>query len=201
MQINPKSPVDFQDYVWAAEYADGTKLLEFDPQTKRPNKFYDIRKQDLIRFGLIGLGYKMYSEVYGGFMVINRQLFEVVYKVGDKEYYLTGQPKMYNDIISYKDAEATANVTSKGAPNGKFSNRITGFNFGYKVQLDVEDVKFNFRLIYSVPYNSPAYLNFRLVANKKLDGKLVIKRNGSAVAEFEAPLEEGIGGELNWVVK
>ena len=201
MRVKPFSPVSLQDFVWAAEYSDGSTFLEFDPITGKPNKFHDIRKKDLIRFGLVGLGYKMYTEVYGGFLVINGQLIEIIYRVNGKDYYLTGQPKMYNDIIAYKDAESIARVSIKGEPSGKFTNRITGFNFGYKTQLEVEDIKFNFRVIYSIPYNIPAYLNFRVVANKKLDGKLVIKKNGKEVAEFEAPLEEGVGGELNWVVR
>jgi hypothetical protein len=43
-------------------------------------------------------------------------------------------------------------------------------------------------------------MNFRLVADEKLDGQLVILRNGQTEVKLEAPLKKGVGGEVNWIV-
>lgn len=197
-KINPYSFVE-QDYIWIGEYADGTHLSEYNIQTKVREDFYKLRRKDLIRFGLIGHGMKLYYEVLGGFFHLNGQIYELIYKVGDKEYYLTGQSHLYNDVIQYKDAEAWANFNEYSRNN--FPSRITAYNFGYKVKLEVDGVRFNVKPIISVPYKEPVFLDITLVADTDLDGKLVIKKNGSEIAEFDAPLKKGVGGRLKWSVR
>lgn len=188
------SPVK-QDFIWLAEYADGNHYSEFDFHTKQENNFYNINRSSLIRFGLIGHGMELYYEVLGGIFKLNGQMVEIIYKVDDKEYYLTGQQKMYNDIISYKDAESIFTLN----PNEAARTNITQFNFGYKVDIEIEGIKFNFKPICKIPSNEPIYINFRLVSSESLDGILIIKKNGFITKEFKAPLEKNIGGELNWI--
>lgn len=196
MNNNYISPVN-QDFIWMAEYMDGNHLSEFDLVTKIENNFYDIERDKLLRFGLIGHGIKLYYEVYGGIFKVAGQMIEVLYKVGDKEYYLTGQQAMYCDIISYKNAEATINLLSGG---GEMNSQITQFNFGYKTNLNIDGINFNFKAICMIPYMQNAYMNLWLVADRELDGQVVIKRNGKIVQEIEAPLHNNVGGEVNWLI-
>lgn len=193
---NFNSPVE-QDFIWLAEYADGTHLAEFDLQTTQENSFYEIKRNDIIRFGLIGHGMKLYYEVFGGFFKLAGQMVEIIYKVGDKEYYLTGQQQGYNDIITYKHAASSLDLLRGSKPNVV----INQFNFGYKTTMQIDDVTFNFKAICSIPFDEPVFMNFRLVADRELDGYIAIKKNGRIIEELKAPLAVGIGGELNWVVK
>lgn len=190
------SPVE-QDFVWLAEYIDGTHLCEYDLITKKDNHFYDIQKSKLLRFGLIGHGIKLYFETYGGIFKVAGQMVEVLYKIGNKEYYLTGQQNMYNDIISYKHAESIINLLNV---SGNAKSNITQYNFGYKTSINIEGINFSFKAICMVPFNQPAYMNFWLVADKELDGSLIIKKNGRVVEEIKAPLVNDIGGEVNWII-
>lgn len=203
MKIKPYSPLTQQEFAWAAEYSDGSMLLEYDPDTKQPNNFKMIRRKDLIRFGMVGLGYKVYIENYGGFFVINGQMFEFLYRVDGKDYYLTGQPRLYSDVIHYKNGESTARMTRREISyNERYANQTTQFNFGYKTLLDISGVTFNFRVLYGIPmYGDPAYFNFWLVADSDLNGRFVIKKNGVEVSHLEFPLEVGFGTENNWVVR
>lgn len=189
------SPVS-QDFIWLAEYFDGSYYSEFDFSTKQENNFYNIQKDKLIRFGLIGCGMELYYEAIGGVFKLNGQMIEVIYEVDGKEYYLTGQQKYYNDIISYKDAESLLTLD----PNKDVQTNITQFNFGYKVELEIDDIQFNLKSICKIPFNEPVHFNFRLVSNKDLNGFLIIKRNGFVTDKFHAPLQEGISGELNWIL-
>ncbi|GAA4881704.1 hypothetical protein GCM10023310_72160 [Paenibacillus vulneris] len=197
LNIFQNSPVENQDFIWIAAYADGTFLSEYNYDTKAENSFYFIDRSQLLRFGLIGYGMNMYYEVFGGVYKIAGQMIEIFYRVNDKEYALTGQQMMYNDIITYKNAEATFDLMNR---NGAATSTITQYNFGYKQNILIDDVQFGFKTICSVPYGQPVYLNVRLVANQDMNGVLCIKKNGVYVAEIDAPLQENIHSELNWQV-
>lgn len=191
--------VSGQDFIWYGEYSDGSIISEYDYKTRTRKSFYDIKKDSLIRFGMVGHGMHFYYELFGGVFKLNGQPIDVIYKCGSEEYNLTGNPIMYNDIITYKNAESTAMFT-RNEP-GKIVNRITQYNFGYKSKILVKGVQFHFKCICSIPYNNPVYMHFRLVADKNLDGKLVIRKNGIVMDEFNAPLKKDVGGELNWIVR
>lgn len=201
-----QSPTDKLHFIWIGEYSDGTHLAEyeFDNSTKK-NDFYSIRKADLIRFGLVGCDHRMYFEVPGGVFKLAGRMIEVIYKEDDREYYLTGQPKSYNDIITYKDAESivrpifSINGTSQEPQGGNVSSQILAYNFGYKTELVFDGIRFNFQAICTLPIlvGNP-YINFKLVADREVKGQLAIKRNGKIVTEIEAPLQEKHSGEINW---
>lgn len=191
--------VSGQDFLWYGEYSDGSMIAEYDLNTNKRVSFYDIEKDSLIRFGMVGHGMHLYYEVFGGVFKLNGQPVEVIYKISSEEYNLTGNPTMYNDIITYKNAESTA-VFKRKEP-GRIINRVTQYNFGYKANLLVKGVNFHFKAICSIPYNRPVYMHFRLTADKDLDGKLIIRKNGLVIDEFNAPLKKDVGGELNWIVR
>ncbi|ALA07179.1 hypothetical protein SECTIM467_49 [Brevibacillus phage SecTim467] len=191
-ECNGVSPVA-QDFIWLGEYFDGTCLAEFDLQTKKENSFYHIKRDKLIRFGLIGHGLKLFFESDGVFN-LNGTGIEVVYKYGDKEYPLTGHSGQYSDIISYKDAESTVNLAGGGVAN----TTINQYNFGYKTVLKMDGTTFQFKALCKVPYGHPMFMHFWLVADKKLNGVLQIKKNNRIVEELQAPLRKGVGGEVKF---
>jgi hypothetical protein len=193
---NTQSPVN-QGYVWVAEYFDGTHLSEFNFETREENSFHAIKPDQLLRFGLVGCGMNLYYEVFGGVFKLAGQMIELVYKTDKKEYHLTGQQKMYNDIITYKDAQMFISLDGRTHTGPT----ITQYSFGYKEQLSIDDVEFKLKALCKVPIGGLVYLTIRLVANKALKGKLLIKKNGRIVEEIEAPLKPGVGGETNWEVK
>lgn len=192
-KIDGRSPVA-QDFIWLAEYYDGTHLAEFDFQTKEENSFYEIQRNKLIRFGLIGHRMKLFFEVDGIFN-LNGKTLGLIYRTKEKDYYLTGHYGKYKDIITYKDAE------SSFLPNGGVTSpRINQYNFGYKAEITIDDVTFNVKPIIKIPFNQPVYLNLWLVANKKLNGELVIKYGNRESKVIKAPLKKGVGGEINWII-
>lgn len=188
----PLSPVG-QDFIWLADYADGTHLSEYDFVTKKENSFYAIDKSKLIRFGLVGQNQRLYFD-YDGIFYLNGVAVEAAY-VADQEYVLTGHMGKYQDIIQYKDAESVVNLMGGGV-----RSQVTQYNFGYKTVLSYGDVVLNFQSICHVPSRQPVYFTFRLVANQNLNGTFAIKRNNRIVQEIPAPLTKGVGGEANWVV-
>lgn len=193
-----QSPVESQDFIWVADYSNNTFLSEFNLDSKKENSFYDIDKNNLIRFGLIGHGMNLYYEILGGTFKIAGQMLEFIYIVNGKEYYLTGQQQMYNDIIQFKNAESIFDPSGK---NGSIGSTITQYNFGYKQNLNIHNINFNFKAICSIPYGKHVYMNLRLVADQDLNGILCIKKNGIVVTEIEAPLQEKVAGELNWIIQ
>lgn len=191
-----QSPVK-QDMIWCAEYADRTSLCEFDYTDHKENSFYDINKDNLIRFGLIGFGYKMYFEVSGGVFYLLNQTVEFDYVDKGKIYPLTNRQSIYNDIITYKDAEFIFDPKGR---RGGYSN-IFQYNFGYKNKLKLNGVDFNFQSICQIPRNQKIRFEIKLSSNQDLDGQLKIKRNGRVVESITAPLKTNKGGVVNWVMK
>lgn len=194
MQYIPDTSPVTQDFVWFGEYADGQIISEFDFKTKQENSFYSIQREKLIRFGLVGCGMRLYYEVPGGVFVINGHTFHFNYMDGSKYIPLSGGQKMYKDIITFKDAEAS--ISTKGT-----SSSILQYNFGYKETIVFLGTTFNFRAICKIPFGEPAFFEFRLVANKDLNGSFVITKNNKEVLDISAPLTKEVGGELNYVIK
>jgi hypothetical protein len=191
---NGRSPVA-QDFIWLSECYDGTHLAEFDFSTKAENDFYMIQRDKLLRFGLIGCGNKLFFERDGVFYLNGRAL-DIIYRTKDKEYFLTGHFGKYTaDIITYKDAESAFHPQE-----GLMPSRITQYNFGYKAEVEVDGVKFNIKPIVKIPCNQPVLLNLRLVANRKLDGEIVIRVNNREAQVIKAPLKRDVSGEINWIV-
>lgn len=195
-----KCPVSEQDFMWLATYNNDTFLSEYSLDNQQQNSFYDINKEKLIRFGLVGMGMQMYFEVYGGAFNIAGHRIEIIYrdKETGKEHYLTDQPLVvYNSIIQYKNAEMDFNPAHN---SGTSESTITQFNFGYQQLLNIDDVNFNFKVICGVPYGKNIYLNIRLVSDKNMDGEIIIKKDGNQQFVLDAPLTEKLGGEVNWEV-
>ena len=197
-KVHPYSFSQEQDFMWVAEYLDGSLFFEFDKETKEMNDFRSINKDQLLRFGLVGHGYRFWYDIPSGIIHLNDRMIEVIYKTNDEEYMLTSQPYIYNDLIQYKEAYSTFNPSSRYYNT---TSAVMSYNFGYKSKLNIKGVNFNFKAICTIPFGKPVFINFRLVSDKDLNGRLIIKNNGLKVYEYEAPLKANKGGELNWVVR
>ncbi|MGG0757184.1 hypothetical protein [Brevibacillus laterosporus] len=192
---NAMSPTS-QNFVWVSEYYDGTHLAEFDFETKEENSFYDIKIDQLNRFGIVGNGSKIFFESNGLFNVKGKG-YSLSYVVDDIEYQLTGDLEKIKDIITFKDAEATGDLLG----SGKISTSIVQYSVGYSVVKKVNNVKFTLRMLVKVPNNGQMYFNIALMANKNLQGKLVLMRaNDRKEFEINAPLKKGIMGEINHLI-
>lgn len=184
-----------QDFMWVADYADGSHLAEFE--NNKESSFYAINKNNLIYFGIVGCGHKMYFDVMSGTFEISGRKIELEYiDENDNIYKITGSNVLYNDILQFKEAESNFNPTD--IYNRKVNTNILQFNFGYKQKLNFENTNINAKIICKIPYNSPVYLEITLTSSKQLNGKLIIKRNGNIIDAINAPLHEGMKGTINW---
>jgi len=194
-----RSPVP-QSFIWVADYYDNTYLSEFDLNTKEPKSFYDINRNKLVQFGLIGEGSQVYFDVANGTFNINGHRITISYATENFEYPLTGRAVLYNDVITFKEAVSDADIFTRSS-DGRFSHFISSFNVGYKKQMELEDVDINFQAILTVPLNAPSYMQIKICSNKDLDGELIIRLNGLISEKIHAPLKENMAGMINWEIK
>lgn len=194
------SPVkEGQNFIWVADYMDGTYLSEYNFETRVQNNYYQIDKTKLIRFGLIGMGSQIYFDVANGIFNINKNRIQISYIANEVEYPLTGRTFLYNDITQYKDAIGDGKLLSKTA-SGRIKNHIESHVIGYKKAMDLADVNINFKNLLHIPQNKniPPYLEIKISVDKDLDGELVIRVNGLVANKIHAPLIKNRAGVYNW---
>ncbi|MDH6671986.1 hypothetical protein ACXFAU_10825 [Paenibacillus glucanolyticus] len=195
------SPVQNQSFIWIADYYDKSYSSEFDFETKKSNSFYDIDRDKLIRFGLIGEGSQVFFDVANGVFNINGHRIMISYATENSEYPLTGRTFLYNDIITYKDAVSDADLFTRKAVNGRFNHTITSYNIGYKKRMELEEVIICFQNILTIPFNEALYLQIKLSANQDLSGSLIIRRDGLITDRIPAPLIKDMAGIIHWEIK
>lgn len=190
IKINPYSFVN-RDFLWVCEYFNGDLFPEYDFKTYKKNDFYDINKNQTIRFGYLGHGYHFYFDTYSGIFHLLGNDISFYYKTEGRLIPLTNNKQMYNDLISYKTVYSDA-----------FNNNcnIEKYSFGYKTQLINNDIKFNFKPIMHLPNGEKAYFTVWLVSNYDLDGELCIYLNSLPYQSINAPLKANHGGELRWII-
>ncbi len=193
-QVKPYAFVN-REFMWVAEYLDGTLSFEFDEKTLLQNDFYKINKGKLLRYGYVGSGCKIYFDTPTGVFFIGENTYSFEYHTEGQIYSLTHQDILYNDIIQYKNVHADASFTY--AISQSF---IDQYNLGYKSKFKQGNVAFNFKPILHIPLNKPSYFTIWLASDNDLNGRIVVKKSGLKCAEFECPLEAKRGGELAWFV-
>ncbi len=193
--IKPYAFVD-REFMWVAEYLDGTLFFEFDQNTKQQNDFYQINKNKLLRYGYIGSGCRIYFDTPVGVFYINGNSYSFEYHTDNHVYNLTQQDIFYNNIIQYKNVHVNASFTDTIC-----KNYIDQYNLGYKIIFKQNDIEFYFKPILHIPLNQPAYFTIWLVSDKDLNGRIAIKKNNIKCGEYECLLEAKRGGELTWIVE
>lgn len=193
--INPYSLVS-RDFFWVAEYLDGHVLQEYDLKNNKYNLFDNIQKDQVLRFGYLGHGYRFYFDVPTGIFNIANNKYSFYYKTNSKEYELTNQSILYNDLISYKDCYVDCDFSGRE----KVGN-VVSYNFGYKAHFQIEDVHFYYKAIMHIPIGIPMYFTVRLVADKDLDGWFEVHKNGFKCADIKAPLSRDNGQKILWNIE
>lgn len=190
------------DYMFMAEYLDGALLFECHQDMKKGRTVKEVDKNKVIRFGLIGQGLRTYFNIANGIFIHDGNKIEMIYKTKEREYNLTNNTMLYNDLIYFKNAYTECQHSFTNNRSNASGQVFTGYNYGYKTKLTFDDgTQFYFKPILSIPLNQPTNLNIRLVSNKDLDGVIVIKINDLTKYELIAPLEKNIGGELTWFLR
>ncbi len=192
-----KSHLKDREFVWLAEYADGLSLLESD----KVNCFYDIEKQKLIRYGLIGHGYHFYFNTVGGtFNLRNSDYKFILEDEFANKYEINNSNIIYNDIIQYKSACTDFNMMNKNAPLKSF---IYMHSLGYKKQVSLTNTKFSAKNLLHVPLDKkPIYFEIMLVCyDRDINGKVYIIKNDQAVDSVEVKINKGRAGKFEWVVR
>lgn len=188
-----------QNFIWVAEYYDGTYLSEYNLNDKKNNDYYSIDRSKLVKFGLIGMGSQMYFDVANGIFNINNNKIQVSYVVNKEEYPLTGRTFLYNDIIQYKEAYGDMRI-SPTSSGGKLKNNIYSQSIGYKKSMFLVDANIHFKNILHIPQNSniAPYLEIKISSDKDLNGELVFRVNGMIANKVQAPLIKDKAGIYNW---
>lgn len=183
-----------QEYIWVAEYEDGTADAEFAKEDHYD--FYKIRRKDLKRFGLLGREKKFYFDSEGGAFYLDGKKVEIRYREKDVIYNLSGNSERKQDIITYKRASSTAKI----APSGTFSPNIVSYHLGYKDEVHGdENTNLFFKPIVTVLRNNGGYyIEATLTCDRDLNGCLEFLVDGEVVDSYEAPLEQGMKGTINW---
>lgn len=180
---------------WIADYFDGSFLSEYDFQTNKENNFYSIKQNETLRFGLIGQGMKFFFENSDGSFYLNGKRVDITYEVDNEKFVLTNNFNK-KDFITYKEAYADFNQKS-----GVQNSNIYSINFGYKTTFTKDDLIINFQPIVSLPFDSSAFVEVKISANKTMNGQLVFISRGKEIERFSAPLEENVSGQINWTIK
>lgn len=195
--IKPYSPTTERDFIWIAEYANGTHLAEYDFISKKHNDFSLIRKQDVIRFGLFGHGYRFFYETVGGRFFTPFGYVDFNLKTKEKIYNLTSNQFMYTDMITYKQAEMDFNPLD-GYGTGK--SIITEYVFGYKQKLKFDDVNFSIKILVRIAEDTPVYFDVKMVSNQDIDGTIQILRHDIILDEYPVTLTKDINSTFQWMV-
>lgn len=182
---------------WIAQYVDGSVLKEFERTGKgfRERSFYEIRKDALISFGLEGSGLRIGFGTTDGIIGIYGDPLEVALTRGHDVWPLTGRADVqYNNIIQYKDAEATIAANGKG----RATNRVTQYNIGYKCHGHDDGLgPWNYQVIIHIPADDTQnlYCTFRLVVFEGFQGRFLI-RWGKKQQAVNTILRPKVAGQL-----
>lgn len=200
------SPNPYQRlFVWNGVYVNDEIVSEINYTTKCDTNFGAIDKNKLLYFGLNGSGYYFYYNVYDGNFVLNDKQIQVLYKVKDNIYWLTNAPnEIYNDVITYKNAESKFSPFSDGIKGENLKTEIYEYCYGYKHTLSYDDgISIKFQPVVHLPVNNVAYIQIQLtnLCNVSLDGEIVIVKNGKIVVQEKAPLDIGNSGKIDWIIK
>jgi len=189
-----------RDFIWIAEYNNGLILPEFALENGlvKQNSFFDIDKQNLLRFGYVGHGMDFYFESFNGVIKINGNEYTIKYiDSEDKVYEFTNQNVLYNEIIQFKNSASYFNPLQEGTS----IERIEAYNLGYKGSFLINGKEFSFKAIIKIPFNQPVKIEYRIVSKESLKGNIVIAKNQFQKFDYHAELNPDEACELSWVVR
>lgn len=185
-----------QPFIWVGEYKDETIFSEFDLESGAENSFYEIEKEKLKYFGLGGRNHYLFFDCKNGNFNLGGINIKLKYETNQKEYDLTTQNNGdYSDIITFKKAHTDFDPSAR-----QTISAISEYYFGWKKEIDFENIVFNIEMLYCIPMGDKMYFRIRITSNKDIDGNIVLYTNEKTLFESEAPLKENIGGKINIIV-
>jgi hypothetical protein len=195
---NGKSPVK-QDFIWLGSYYDGSYLSEFDFNTQKPNSFYSLKQAELMKFGLIGHGMKLFFDSLGTF-TLNGRVIDFTFLASNAVYELTGKNKKSLEplkIITYKDAHSSINASQVG----EVKNSIDAYSFGYETKIRQDDTSIGLKVVGTLPYKEPMHLKIKITSNKSIQGSFNILYDQNLFFAIRAIVDKQSYGELTWIVR
>ena len=181
---------------WNADYANGKNYAEYDLLTHKKNDFYLIQRNQVVRFGLFGMGMKFFFEMSDGSFNINGRRVDIAYEDENGEVYHLTTNFESKDLITYKEA-----YTDYSQVQGVQKSNLKSINFGYKTTYKKDEVQLFFQPVVSLPFSESAFIEVKLTSNKSMNGHLIFKSRGVEIERFEAPLEANRAGQINWIIK
>lgn len=177
----------YQEYMWFAEYEDGTKLYEMDNNCTE-TQFSEIDKDKLKIFGLMGKGKRIWFDVKDGIINLNGEDKLIFNLLRDVEYnrdtngiiadiikVSNREDTKYNDIIQYKKASLDIGISGETRDRKMYVE----MNFiGFKVKIKDNDNIWNIQLILCVPMaNNPLfkYLLKTRINSMEKDDRVVLE--------------------------
>jgi hypothetical protein len=187
-KVKPYSLNPRQDFMWVAEYLNGTLSHEFEKEK------FEVDRSKLLNFGLVGLGLNCYYDVPTGAFNFDGKKYEFILKQGEKEYNLTNQMVLYNDCIHFHRYFCDMNGDRAG------QTFLCGYQLGYKIKYQIEDVFFNFQPLFIIEEGQPFKFRFRLVVDKDFEGEFIIRTNGLISDSIKTNLKANINSQFEWLI-
>ena len=143
-----KSPENDQEYIYFAEYYDGTILYEYDNDHNHLN-FNSIEQDKVHYFGFIGNGMKVYWDLQTGLFYIGKQWYKIVISAIEDEnnFIPVSVESQKKDLITFKEAHTDCLINGGYLPEDQRGNIIDGYFIGFKTKM--EDVFI--QILFSIP--------------------------------------------------
>lgn len=178
------SPVPDQPFIWYAKmYGTGYTIYEFD-DTKKEFKFDKLNTSDVDEFGFLGMGGKIYFKTRNGIFHLDDDRPVNVYLENDNgKIKITDNPVIdYHNIIERKRVAYDFSPTME---TQQVHGGIAAYELGHKYKFTVNDITFNYSLIYSISMipGSFNYASLRISSDKSWDGDLHLECMGDFVKQ------------------
>lgn len=183
---------------WNADYADGTQYSEYNLETQKKNDFYLIQYNKVVKFGLFGMGSKLFFEMSDGSFNLNGKRVEIEYHTDGGEILHLTTNFQRKDLITYKEA-----YSDFSGRQGEHKSNLKSINFGYKTKYSnaKQDISLHLQFVVSLPTSGRPYMEVRITPDRALNGHLVFKVRGIEVERYEAPMTSDRAGQINWDIK
>ena len=173
----PESPIPSQPFMWIAEYTNGSELREFNKKGKEGN-FYDIDKDRLARFALVGRKTKIGYDTVDGVLQIFGKAYGFFLGEGDKITPITGiKGEVYNDIIQYKGFYADMNFAAPGVQSGPVKAVVNSFHLGWKKTINTPKGLLHFKAVIVIELGVGIRIEMKVTPEFDYNGALILSTN------------------------
>lgn len=194
-----RSPVRKQRFIWYCLYDDGSMFTEFNDDGSE-NNYDDIKQDELVEFGILGNGGRIYFNTADGIVHLDRERTLKVYLITEDNIRinLTENSDIdYHSIVQYKKADMFFSM------NGKQQTALTPTEhyIGYSGELLLPGNIIEFRFTYCLPaYGGNNFAVMRVQSNNKdFKGKIGLEVSNMRNMENEIDCPKGTMNEFKIV--